>query len=416
MTEVWSPAAEESVLGACLVSPVAIETCQDLLDGAEFYRASNQNIYQAILELHEKGIAVDAITVATSLPDLADQIHEIGGSFPIAGNVKHHAGVVRKKWLSRQLIEVGQEAVRLGEAGGSAKKAVQEVESRFFTLQQNLEGKKDNVFTAKELVDEYRFKLAHPLVDGNEISSPFQALPGLVGGRLYVLAGYRKFGKTILSLQFLRSACEGGARVGFGSAEMTREDLTERLLTSFGIPYSQVRSGNVFDKESINKALETVEGWNFEVIDNSESTADDMRRAQRRGKYDFLIFDHLHEIPVMDPKHKRIEVMESVRKFRTIAKDFKIPVLLLAQLSRGPKHDPFPRPTTDGLMETSFIEQAASQVFMIYRKLNEFKEPGTDAELIVSASRFSPEFSIPLNFRPGQVRFTEGSPNREEWQ
>ncbi len=414
-TEVWSPEAEESILGAMMISPGAIDSVQDILAGTEFYRASHENIFRTILELHEKGIAVDAVTVAAVVEP--DRVHEIATFYPTINNVKHHAGVVRKKWLSRQLIEVGQEAVRLGEAGGSAKKAVAEVEHRFFTLQQNLEGKKDNVFTAKELVDEYRFKLAHPLEEGDEVSSPFQALPGLVGGRLYVLAGYRKMGKTILSLQFLRAACEGGARVGFGSAEMTREDLTERLLTSFGIPYSQVRSGHVFDMKEMDTALETVEGWDFEVIDNSESTADDMRRAQRRGKYDFLIFDHLHEIPVQDPKHKRIEVMESVRKFRTIAKDFKIPVLLLAQLSRGPKHDPFPRPTTDGLMETSFIEQAASQVFMIYRKLNEHKEPSNDAELIVSASRFSPEFSIPLDFRPSQVRFVQGTPNREdEWQ
>jgi replicative DNA helicase len=410
--EVWSPEAEESVLGAMMISPTAIETVQDLLDGSEFYRASHTNIYKAILELHEKGIAVDAVTVAARVEE--ERVQEIATFYPTINNVKHHAGLVRKKWLARGLIEVGQEAQRLGEAGGSVKKAVAVVEDRFFHLQQSLEGKKDNVFTSKELVDEYREKLLHPLEEGDEVSSPFQALPGLVGGRLYVLAGYRKFGKTILSLQFLRAACEGGARVGFGSAEMTHEDLTERLLTSFGIPYSQVRSGHVFDTDFMDKALEEVASWDFEVIDNSESTADDMRRAQRRGKYDFLIFDHLHEIPVLDPKHKRIEVMESVRKFRTIAKDFKIPVLLLAQLSRGPKHDPFPRPTTDGLMETSFIEQAASQVFMVYRKLNEHKEPTNDAELIVSASRFSPEFSIPLDFRPSQVRFVQGTSNRED--
>ncbi len=216
-----------------------------------------------------------------------------------------------------------------------------------------------------------------------------------------------------MSLQFVRSACEAGARVGFASIEMTRDDLTDRLVSTFGVPHARIQARELSHFEDVAEdALGQIESWDYEVIDDSEITPSGLTRAQRRGKYDFLVVDHLHCIRVKDKRHEREEISDNVLHITNIARTFDIPVLLLSQLSRGMKHDPYPRPGMSDLRGTSVIENLASMVMFVWRK----REKGVRtsvAEIIVAANRFGPEGFRNLTFSERFVRFdpaqTEGA-------
>ena len=406
------------MLGAMMISPAAVEACSDLLGGREFYRSSHGAIFQAIVSVYARGESVDAITVTDELRKRGD-LNDVGGPervrelamiVPAASNARHWAKVVRENWLARGLIRTGQEICRLGfDRPGPIEDLIKEADGRMSELQSLLERKSDSVFTAEQLVAEFREKLANPIdEDMVGVSPPFQFLSPLMPSRLYVLGGYQGDGKTALALQFLRSACEGGARVGFASIEMSRRDLTERLISTFGIPYTEVRTGRVLDqyRPALEDALSAVGSWNFEVIDDEAVDPVSLRANQRRGRYDMLIVDHLHRIRVRDKKYERQELEDGVRRITNIAREFEIPVLLLSQLSRaGDIRNPFPRPTMASLRGSAMIEAEAAVIWFVWRKRDKNHNPGSEAELIVAKNRFGPIGFQNLWFHGSQVRF-----------
>lgn len=411
--------SEESVLGACLISPHAVDICSEILTAEAFYRPSHSVIFQAILDVAEKGEPVDALTVVGRLDadgrlqeaGGTERVHELSAIVPSASNAGHYAKIVRAMWLRREVARVGHELVELGGNGAeSVSDLFAEADKKILRLQERATRSKERVFTAKQLVSEYRELLESPLdEDKVGIKSPFTFLAPLMGSRLYVLGGYTGDGKTAMALQFLASACEGGARVGFHSIEMSRTDLTHRLVSSFGAPYHDVRTGHVAqsNRSTVDRALETVEGWDFEVIDDEEVDPAQVRRDQRSGKYDLLIIDHLHRIRIKDRRHAREELEENVRQVTNIAKQFDIPVLLLAQLAREEKRNPYPRPTKASLKGSGAIEQEAAHVWFVYRLRDERHQPLNDAEFIIEKNRYGGLTAKNVHFRASQVRFTE---------
>ena len=408
--------AEESVLGAMMLSPKAVEAVSEILDGREFYYDSHAKIYRAIQSLYLKGIAVDGITVVDELKKMrvkdvpADRVHEIAAIVPAASNAAHYANIVRETSLARELVMFGQHTARLGyERPGPINELVAQVDGEMLKIQGLLERKSDAVYTGKQLADRYRDKMANPESDDAGIPGPFKWMSRLRGGRLYVLAGYQGHGKTALGIQFVRPACEEGKRVGIVSIEMSKDDLTDRLVSSFGVPYHQVRTGNIesMHQQTVTSALEKIESWDFEVIDDESIIPSEIRRRQRKGKYDLLIVDHLHRIRIKDPRHQREELEESVRQITNITREFEIPILLLAQLSRAERKDPFPRPHMAALRGSGMIEAEASAVWFVWRKGDEFHQPGTDAEFVIAKNRHGEVGFKRLTFVPRYVRFTD---------
>jgi replicative DNA helicase len=195
------------------------------------------------------------------------------------------------------------------------------------------------------------------------------------------------------------------------SLEMSHEDVTERVISLFGIPGDQVQAGDVDDaySERLNEALVAIASWDFEVIDNETLTPHDLMRAQRRGNYDLLIIDHLHHMKI-DRRHERESIGENVHGITELARRFEIPVLLLAQLSRGPKEAPFPRPTKRDLYGASQIENYASHIWLVWRRPDEFNDFTSQTEFVIAANRFGwsgRDASRELLFRNRFVRFEE---------
>lgn len=406
-----------SVLGALFARPQTVDTVADIITPASFYRQSNGLIYEAILSTAEAGKAVDSITVSACLDasghlkDLeggTERIHELALIGSASPNAVHWAKIVRAMEIKRDLVQAGQAIMDLGYEGtGQLEDIVAEADKKMLQVSRKLEHKRDFVYTSKQLVEEFRERMSRPEELAGGIPTPFpEALRPLKGGRLYVLGGYQADGKSVIANQFVRSCCEAGHRAGFASIEMSRADLTDRLVSTFGIPHRRIMEGDLGHyKESVEDALGQIGNWDFEVIDDESLDPEAIRRRQRSGKYELLIVDHLHTIPIRDKRHEREELSEYVRRFRNIAREFDVPVLLLSQLSRGQKHDPYPKPTMADVRGTSAIESEAAMVLFVYRE-RRGGERTDQASLIVAKNRFGAEGVFDLLFSPRYVRFT----------
>ncbi len=411
--------AEETVLGAAFLSEKAIESCAELLDGHEFYRGSHGTVWKAILEMWRAGQPVDEITLAAHLDahgTLADsgdkeRLHELAALVPAAGNAAHHARIVRDLWAKRTLaafFEKGREAAL---NGMPPDEIMERTEKRTLDLRALIErGKRRAAVTLGELADKVTAELAAPPTRSLGVAAPFRSLRRLQPGRVYLLAGYTAHGKTVLAVQYIRAACADGARVGVFSIEMTRDQLYDRMLAGFGIPLTQIENrvvGPVYT-EALENALAQTRRWQAEINDDRGANAAMFHRWQRMRRYDLLVIDHLHEIdiPGRASDHRANLELELLR-IATVARELEVPIVLLAQLSRG-EGTGFPRPTVRMLRETGRIEQIAAQVAFVWRKVDEGGIPGEEAELIVAKDRFGPQgFKIPLRFDGEHVRFTE---------
>ena len=158
----------------------------------------------------------------------------------------------------------------------------------------------------------------------------------------------------------------------------------------------------------LTEALFSNADWDWELIDDEEVDPAAVRRHQRRGRYDLLIIDHLHRMPVKDKRYERQELEDGVRRITNIAREFDVPVLLLSQLSRSnnPK-EPFPRPTMADLRGSAMIEAEAAVVWFVWRKRDKQNQQTSDAELITAKNRFGAVGAHRLGFIGSQVRFTE---------
>jgi replicative DNA helicase len=204
------------------MSTGAVDVCSEILVPESFYRHSHGLIFRAILDVAEKGEPVDALTVVGRLDadgklaaaGGAERVHELSVLTPAASNAAHYAKIVRAMWLRREIASVGHELVALGDNGAeSVTDLFGEIDKRFLRLQSQGTRKKDRVFTAKQLVAEYRETLANPL-DENEIGvkAPFSFLSPLMGSRLYVIGGYTGHGKSVSGI----SSSPRPARAGLG--------------------------------------------------------------------------------------------------------------------------------------------------------------------------------------------------------
>lgn len=244
----------------------------------------------------------------------------------------------------------------------------------------------------QDAAEQYAEKLRNPpSAEELGVPTPFQITLGTMRpGRLHVLAGYPADGKTAISLQFVRTAAEAGKRVDFFSIEMTAEELMERIVSAYGVPYTQAQSGQILEpyRPNAERALYEAASWDVEIHDDPDLTPDRMEDIAGERKSDLMVVDHLHALGHRD----RFEVEANTRALKAAAKRLRIPCLTLAHLSRAPRkagHTAFPRPDMARLRESGMIEAWADTVWFVWRYRDERDLPVDAGELIVAKSRFN---------------------------
>lgn len=423
------PDAEAWCLGASLQSPKALEACQTILLPDYFYDSTNGRVFAAMRDLQARDEGVDMVTLMREL----DARHHFDNLPPWQGgaeqgkarmvgwlaecvarctrldNVERHAFIVKEMWGKRRLIDLLTPPMSQVWNGAKPAKVLRDVEEVLLAARSEIEddGATSVVssFKASVWLDEF---VRNPPDQSAGVATPFAFLPRHMPGRLHVLGGYPKDGKTAISSQFLKAPMLDGKRIGYCTVEMSWEDLTMRLTSTYGVPYKALQQGFVHDnfQAAFGNALADLAKAQVDLIDDAALTASSLARYQRLGRYDFIIIDYLQLMPYTD----RLELNAQIAGITRLARQANIPILLLSQFSRpsnATQANPFPRPTMASFAETSKIEKDASMCMAIWRKRDETGAPTSVAELIVMNSRYSEPTARTLHFRGEEQRFVE---------
>ena len=433
--------AEESVNGSLLIDGKAIYEVAIRLQPEDFYSEQNRWIYQACLSLYKRDEAINQITVAQEL-DRQEKLEKCGGAaylshlisaVPTSLDIEHYAQIVYRLSIMRQLISAADRISHIGyEADPDVSSALNKAEDVLFQLRHE-RGTLDFVHI-KQVLDRYFEVPPPPEAEGYQPIP--QVLSGLTGlddflsgfqrADLIIVAGRTSMGKTSLVLNIARNAAvEQGACVALFSLEMFREALVQRLLSSeSGVNSRRIRLGlNTEDEERrIMEAQGKLSEAPIYIDDSPRLRVVEMRSKARRLHYergiDLIIVDYLQLLQSDGRVENRVQEISYIsRSLKALARELKVPLIAVSQLSRAVEWRASHIPQLSDLRESGSIEQDADLVMFIYRDEVYYNEedwqkdhpdkeyPREMADIIIAKHRNGPTGQIKLRFRHSLTRF-----------
>ncbi|MBI5236281.1 MAG: replicative DNA helicase [Deltaproteobacteria bacterium] len=446
--------AEKAVLGGILLEQDAVNRVLEFLspDGSDFYHPAHTRIFRAISGLSERAIPVDMITLNDALKD-ADALSSVGGASYLgvlvdftgtAANVTFYAKIVRAKAMLRKIILTANDiSTRAFEGREETDEFVDEVEKLIFQITQDRSRRsywalKDLIKPAFENIENLFARKTH--ITG--ISTGYQDLDRLTSGLqnsdLIIIAGRPGMGKTSFALNIAENvAIDSGEAVAVFSLEMSKEQLTQRMLASRAkVGLQGIRNGFLRSDDwgRLSNAAGTLSESKIYIDDTAAQTVLEMRAKARRWKKDLgirlVIVDYLQLMRGTGHKDNREQEISAIsRSLKAMAKELDMPVIALSQLSRmteqrgGDK-----KPQLSDLRESGAIEQDADMVMFVYRKSayedcpcpKELCTCGVrrTAELLIRKQRNGPTGDIKLTFLHEYTRFEDQTTDYEvktEW-
>jgi replicative DNA helicase len=390
--------AEESVLGAMLLSPGAIGAVSEVLDASDFYRESHAKAYRAALALYAKGEPVDAITLVDELEERGEledvggrvRLHELAALVPATANAAHYARIVREMATLRGLIAAGQQIAQLGwERPGETQMLVDRAEQVVFELSQS---RVSTEFSHIEDLLKESFERITALyeagADVTGVPSGFRDLDRLTSGfqpgNLIIVAARPSMGKSALGLCIAANlALRSETPVALFTLEMSKAEVTQRLLCSEAKVESQrLRTGKLAqdDWPRLVAAGDKLMKAPIYVDDTGSITMMEIRSKARRLKtrepnLGLIIVDYLQLMTSGTTAENRVqEVSQISRSLKVLARDLDVPILAMSQLSRAVEQRHDKRPILSDLRESGCLA-GESRVFLpdygIYRPIRE---------------------------------------------
>ena len=425
--------AEESVLGAMMLSPGAIGAVSEVLDAGDFYRESHAKIYRGALALYARGEPVDAITLVDELEERGDlegaggreRIHELAALVPATANAGHYAKIVREMNTLRGLIRVGSEVARLGwERPGEAADLVDKAEQIIFELSQ---ARVQSEFSHIEALLKDSFERITQLYEAGEdltgVPSGFRDIDRLTGGfqpgNLIIVAARPSMGKSALGLGI---AANLGVRsqtpVALFTLEMSKSEVTQRLMCSEAkVESNRLRTGKLAadDWPRLTAACDKLAKAPIYVDDTGSITMMEIRAKARRLKTQqpnlgLIIVDYLQLMTSGTSAENRVqEVSQISRALKVLARDLEVPIIALSQLSRAVEQRHDKRPILSDLRESGSIEQDADLVMFVYRDeyYNEESDQQGLAEVICAKHRNGPTGAEKVSFLKRYAKFAD---------
>jgi replicative DNA helicase len=426
--------AERSILGAILLDNLSYNQAAEHLHPEDFSLDSHRRIYARMIDLAESSRPIDLITLIDEL-QRSKELQAIGDvgyvsslldGVPDRPSIEHYIKIVRDKALLRGLIHAANAAIaRAADQSDAAEDVLNDVQAEIFTLSEKRIGRgflnvteivKDSFGSVDALLERGQriTGLATHYSDLDELTS------GLQKSDLVILAARPSMGKTAFAMNIAENAAiHDGKVVGIFSLEMSREALLQRLLCSRArVDAHKMRTGSLWrdDMQRVVRAMEELTTSKIFIDDTPGVSVSEMRAKARRlqqscGGLDLLVVDYLQ---LMSGAGKRYEnrtqeVSAISRGLKALAKELKVPVLALSQLSRAPEsRGGDHRPQLADLRESGSIEQDADLVMFIFRE-EVYKQDDPDlqgrAEIIIAKQRNGPIGRINLAFLKQSTRF-----------
>ncbi|MFT3990450.1 MAG: replicative DNA helicase [Luteolibacter sp.] len=442
---------EKSLLSSMLQEPqdyigIAIE---EKLTKEHFYLPAHSTLYGFLVDLFEAGAEVELVSLVQKLLDkgLLDRvggpaaISELYTYAPSPGHFRHHLQMVKDKFVLRSIIQNSNEAISQAyDAPDEVNSLLDTVEAKILAIR---EGSETNVAptiksSVKEVIDQFQALIAGER-GAQGISTGFEVLDrmssGLKAGEMFVVAARPSMGKTSFMMNIVEHICmnEGKPSMVF-SCEMSAFQIVQRLVFSRSkFAMSQLSRGYTptkGDLQRIKRAAEETAQAKLFIDDTPGITINELRAKARRKKRDeniqFIAIDYLQ---LMKSRTKQAEnsrereIAEISAGIKGLAKELGIPILILAQLNRGPEGrtgKSLGVPRMSDLRESGSIEQDADMVGLLYRTAyyaeteeDKAAEAGR-AELVLAKNRNGETGHIPLTFIADLMRFETGEPAQEE--
>jgi replicative DNA helicase len=426
--------AERSVLGAILLHNDAFNLAAEVIDSHDFFRDAHRRIFDKMVALSERGDAIDLVTLKEELGRSGD-LDDVGGPAYIAAlvdgvprstNVEHYARIVKEKATLRHLIFSANRILATAyEAEDEADVILDQAEHAIFAIAD--EKIRDGFVSLRELAQGSletieRLHARKELITG--VPTGFTDLDEMTSGLqpsdLVIVAARPSMGKTSLVLNVAQHVgTKTDMSVGIFSLEMSKEQLFLRMLTGEArIDAHRLRGGFLGERDwgKLAQAIGTLSEAKIFIDDTPSIGVLEMRAKCRR-----LAAEHGLQLVVIDYiqlmqgrgrfENRTLELASISRSLKGLAKELRVPIVVLSQLSRAPESRSDHRPQLSDLRESGALEQDADVVVFIYRAdmYGDKNEPPADtqgiAELIIAKQRNGPTGVVKLAFLREFTRF-----------
>ncbi len=428
----YSLEAEQSVLWSLLIDKDGFITISDILTHEDFYDESNSMIYEIMFNLYKLNKPIDLITVKEKLDDkkLLDKIWgityltELTEIVPTTANIFEYAQIVKNKSVLRRLIRSWNEIIANWYSEDSPiNELLEKSEKSLFSVTQTFIRNKlvhiNEILTQR--YEEFAEIHENPdLIKTHRLQTQFKSLDdklgGLKGGDMVILAARPSMWKTAFSLNLAQNIGYNRKNVAIFSLEMSKEQLTDRMIASaMGINSWKLAKWELEDEEfmKIGEAMEKLSNANIYIDDTAWGNLTDLKSKCRRLKMesglDIVIIDYLQLMSNWNSLNRVQEVSEISRWIKALARELNVPIIALSQLSRSLESRPDKRPIMSDLRESGSIEQDADIIMMLYREeyYDEFTERKWVTDILIRKNRNWPIGNIELMFQKNNQKFIE---------
>jgi len=428
--------AEESVLGAILLSKEAIGLVAENLKSEDFYDSNNSKIFDAMLALYEKGKPIDILTLTEALKK--DKLNKVDASYltdllnavPTAANVEHYAEMIKEDSVKRKLIKVGTEIVEMGfMEDKESEELLDKTEQAVFSMTQgqSISGFipiKDSLAESFDRIDELHKSGAGLRGIKTGFADVDNILSGMQASNLLILAARPGQGKTAMIVNMAQNIAVGEKKaVGIFSLEMSQEELVDRLLVGQAdVDAWRLKTGKLGESDfaKLSEAMGLLADAPIYIDDTPGISVSQIRTKARRlqleHKVSIIIVDYLQLVDPGRHYDSRVQEVSVVSQaLKNLARELKIPVLAVSQLSRAVEHRGERRPQLADLRESGAIEQDADVVMFIYRPDIEIANV-MQTKLLIAKHRNGPMGEIDLLFRGDRIKFYSIDKKREDME
>ncbi|SFQ29950.1 replicative DNA helicase [Desemzia incerta] len=382
--------AEQAVLGSIFLDADTLVGALEFIEAKDFYRRGHQLIFQAMMNLNDENEAIDIVTVTNAL-ESKNQLEDVGGipyladlavAVPTAANMEYYAKIVEQKSILRNLIHTATEIVAKGyEESDEVASILDDAERSILEVSERRS--RTGFLSISDVLNSTVAQIDQLYQNDEEITglpTGYKLLDKMTAGlqkeELIILAARPAVGKTAFALNIAQNVgTKTDETVAIFSLEMGAESLVNRMLCSEGsIDASHLRTGNLTEEEwqSLIIAMGSLSKASIYIDDTpgirvAEIRAKCRRLKQEKGNLGLILIDYLQLIEGTGKESRQQEVSEISRQLKKLAKELKVPVIALSQLSRGVEQRQDKRPVLSDIRESGSIEQDADIVAFLYR-------------------------------------------------
>jgi replicative DNA helicase len=413
--------AEQSVLGAMLLDKEAISAATEFISGEDFYREAHKEIFDAIVDIYNKGEPVDLITLTEKLKT-RNTLEAVGGitfltnlmdAVPTTHNVRYYAKIVEEKSLLRKLIKSSNEIIQKSyQASEDVGEIIDSAEKGIFNI--SLNRSTQGFVHLKNILNANFDRIEQLYLNKGKITGVptgfhdlDNKLSGLQKSDLILIAARPSMGKSSFMMNIVQhAAVREKITTAIFSLEMSKEQLTQRLLCSEAlIDAHRLRIGDINEDEWVKLArtMGPLSEAPIYIDDTPSISITEIRAKSRRLKLEhdlgLIVIDYLQLMQGRGSAESRQqEISEISRSLKALAREIDVPVVALSQLSRAPEMRADHRPVLSDLRESGAIEQDADVVMFLYR--DEYYYPDTEkkniGEVNIAKQRNGPTGTIEL--------------------